>query len=190
MELEEIIRNVHQMSDEGIEMLRTILKPRHVSARSVLVRQGEVSNEVMIIKEGIARNYSLFDGKETTRWFATPGDVIASMFSFVRGEPAMSSIKAITDMRLLVADASDIKSLITTSPEWAFWTSSYLIDGLYQLERRFQFLGEGDACTRYQNLLKYRTQEVLNSIPLQYVAQYLNIIPQTLSRLRRITTGK
>ena len=151
MELEEIVRSVHPVSDEAMEQLRRILTPRKVPARRFLVRPGEVSRELFIIKEGIARNFSLYDG---------------------------------TAMDLLVADRDDIHRLINGNPEWALWTARYLIDGLYQIERRFVFLGQGDAYTKYQNLQQYRTFEVLNQIPLQQIASYLNITPQTLSRIR------
>lgn len=190
MELEEIVRSVHPVSDEAIEQLRRILTSRKVPARRFLVRPGEVSRELFIIKEGIARNFSLYDGKETTRWFGLEGDVIAEMFSFVQGKPAACAIETVTAMDLLVADRDDIHRLINGNPEWALWTARYLIDGLYQIERRFVFLGQGDAYTKYQNLQQYRTFEVLNQIPLQQIASYLNITPQTLSRIRRRVARK
>lgn len=76
MELEEIVSSVHPVSAEAIEQLRRILTSRKVPARRFLVRPGEVSRELFIIKEGIARNFSLYDGKETTRWFGLEGDVM------------------------------------------------------------------------------------------------------------------
>lgn len=185
MELEEIIRSVCPMSDEGLELARRILTPRKVSARKLLVRPGEVCRELYVIKDGIARNFSTYDDKETTRWFGLPGDVMGEMFSFVHEKLAACAIESVTDMDLLVADRADVHDLINSSPEWALWTSRYLIDGLYQIERRFVYLGQGDAYTRYQNLQEYRTFEVLNKIPLQQIASYLNITPQTLSRIRR-----
>lgn len=186
MELEEIIENVYPISGEGLEQLRQHLTPRKVLARELLVQIGEVSRELFIIKRGIARNFSLYDGKETTRWFGLEGDVIAEMFSFVHGKPAACAIEAVTDMDIWAADKDDIHNLIKSNPEWALWTSQYLLDGLFQIERRFVFLGHGDALTRYQNLQQYRTFNVLNQIPLQQIASYLNITPQTLSRLRRM----
>ena len=191
MELEKIISDISPMSDEGMEQLRRLLTPRKVPARTLLVRPGEVSRELFIVLKGIARNYSLYDGKETTRWFGQEGDVMAEMFSFVHGKPAACAIESVTEMELLVADKDNIHRLIKTNPEWSLWTSQYLIDGLYWIERRFVYLGQGDAYTRYQNLLQYKSfepyeaNEMLNQIPLQQIASYLGITPQTLSRLRR-----
>ena len=180
------------MSEEGMEQLRRLLPPpRKVPPRTLLVRPGEVSRDLFIVLKGVARNYSLYDGKETTRWFAQEGDVMAEMFSFVHGYPAACAIESVTEMDLLVADKDDIHNLIKTNPEWSLWASQYLIDGLYWIELRFVHLGQGDAHTRYRNLLQYKKFEpneangTLNQIPLQHIASYLNITPQTLSRLRR-----
>lgn len=173
------------MSDEGLKQLDLLLEPRKVAAGTHLVQQGEISHETFFIQEGVCRNYNLIDGKEKTRWFALDGDIVASMFSFAHNEPAVASIEALTAMDLLVADTQDIRKLIRSSHEWSLWTSEYLIDGLYVLERRYTFLGHGDAYTRYENLQRMRSFELLNQIPLQYLASYLNITPQTLSRVRR-----
>lgn len=185
MELAEIIRNVHPISDESLEQLSRLLTPRHIPARQYLVSRGEVSRDVFFVKTGIARNFAVNDSKETTRWFGMEGDVIASMYSFAYGKPALFNIEAITDMETLVGDRDDIYNLIKTNPEWALWTSQYLIGGLFEIERRFEFIGSGDAYTRYENLIQYRTFDELNQIPLQHIASYLNITPQTLSRIRR-----
>jgi hypothetical protein len=76
-------------------------------------------------------------------------------------------------------------TLIKSSHEWAEWVSYLLIDGLYVFERRYTFLGRGDALTRYTNFMKMRPKWMVNCIPLKYIASYLGITPQTLSNIRR-----
>lgn len=107
------------------------------------------------------------------------------MCSFAVGEAAIASVDALTDVEMYVMSIEEAKALMERSHEWAFWAAHYLIDGLYVLERRYTFLGQGDAMTRYSNLQRMRSYEILNNIPLQYIASYLGITPQTLSRVRR-----
>lgn len=185
MEIEEIIRDIYPMSDEGISLLRPLLHEQRIYANTLMIRQGHLSREVFFVKSGVARNFTLCDGKEHTRWFAMDGDLLASMFSLSRGLPAVASVEALTDMEVYTADIDKVKELIVKSPEWALWTSQYLIDGLYIIERRYTFLGQGDAYARYINLQKMRSAKMLNFIPLQDIASYLGITPQTLSRVRR-----
>ncbi|MDE7159259.1 MAG: Crp/Fnr family transcriptional regulator [Muribaculaceae bacterium] len=186
MTLAEIIREVAPMSDEGLSLLEPLLTEESVPAGSMIIKEGATSKYLYFIRSGCLRNFALEeDGHETTRWFATDGDLVASMYSFAAGEPAIASVEALTDVVLYKARIQDIKRLIEESHEWALWGCRYLCDGLYVLERRYTFLGHGDAMTRYLNLQRMRTFEILNKIPLQYIASYLGITPQTLSRVRR-----
>lgn len=173
------------MSDEGLSKLEALLTPVSVRPGTLIIEEGVVSRHLYFIRTGCLRNFALDDGREQTRWFATDGDLVASMHSFVSGEPAIASVEALTEVEMYQASISDVKALTEESHEWALWACRYLCDGLYVLERRYTFLGHGDALTRYANLQRMRTFEILNQIPLQYIASYLGITPQTLSRVRR-----
>ncbi len=173
------------MSDEGLSLLEPLLTPVSIRPGTMIIEEGAVSRHLYFIKSGCLRNFALDDGREQTRWFAVDGDLVASMHSFVTGEPAIASVEALTDVEMYQARINDIKALTEKSHEWALWACRYLCDGLYVLERRYTFLGHGDALTRYANLQRMRTFAILNRIPLQYIASYLGITPQTLSRVRR-----
>ncbi len=190
MTLAEMIREVAPMSDEGLSLLEPLLESESVPAGTMIIKEGVTSRYLYFIRSGCLRNFALEeDGRENTRWFATDGDLVASMYSFVMGEPAIASVEALTDVEMYKAKIRDVKRLVEENHEWALWGFRYLSDGLYVLERRYTFLGHGDAMTRYRNLQRMRTFEILNKIPLQYIASYLGITPQTLSRVRRRLAG-
>jgi CRP-like cAMP-binding protein len=184
--LDEIVRLVHPMSDEAIALLAARVSERHVKKGEIIVREGSVCNEIFLIRSGVFRNFADDgDGGEDTRWFAYSGDPVASMFSLAQNLPAIASIEALTSADLYVVNKSVLYSLIHQSHEWAEWVSYFFIDGLYVLERRYTFLGRGDAMSRYTNFLRMRPKWMVNLIPLKYIASYLNITPQTLSNIRR-----
>lgn len=185
MDLHELLREFYPISDEAIERMMPHVSLRKVAIRENIITQGEVTENIFLVKSGAFRNYSYHDNEETTRWFGIDGDVFTSMFSFSRGEPAMSTVVALLDSEVYEAPIEAVKKIITEDKEWAVWAAQYCLDGLYQLERRYTFLGWGDAYTRYRNLMKYKTFRLLNSVPLQVVASYLNVTPQTISRIRR-----
>ena len=66
----------------------------------------------------------------------------------------------------------------------AFWMRNVLIEQVYAFERRYVYLGTYDAYARYEQFIKMRP-ELFTRIPLKYLAQYLKITPQTLSRIRK-----
>ncbi|MDE6410179.1 MAG: Crp/Fnr family transcriptional regulator [Muribaculaceae bacterium] len=185
MDLKKALRMVHPISDDAIEELKALLVPFNVEKGGQLIAQGVVARDLFIILEGSLRCYTLVDGIEYTRWFATPGDVVTSMFSYCHNLPASSTIAALSNAHGYSIRIEDVKRLISTNSEWAQWSIKYIMEGLFILERRQTLLGYGDAQSRYLNFLRARSVETVNNIPLQYIASYLGMTPQTLSRVRR-----
>lgn len=185
MKLQEALRQVHPMSDAAIEEMKQYLVPFKLEKGGQLVTQGVVSRDLYILLEGTLRCYTLVDGIEYTRWFATPGDVVTSMFSYCHNLPASSTISALSNAHGYSMRNEDAKKLIATNSEWAQWALAYLMEGFFVLERRQTLLGYGDAQSRYLNFLRARSATTFNNIPLQHIASYLGMTPQTLSRIRR-----
>lgn len=185
MDLREVIRQVHPMSDAAIEELSQYLVPFSVEKGGQIVTQGVVDRDVYILLDGTLRCYTLVDGIEYTRWFATPGDVMTSMFSFCHNLPASSTIAALTNANGYSLRIEDARRLLDENEEWARWIAHYMLEGFFILERRQTLLGYGDAQSRYLNFLRARSAATFNNIPLQYIASYLGMTPQTLSRIRR-----
>lgn len=185
MELLEVVRQVYPVSDESIEELKQLLVPFSIEKGGQIVTQGVVSRDVYILLEGVLRCFTLVDGIEYTRWFATPGDVLTSMFSYCHNLPATSTIAALSNAHGYSLRMEDARKLVANNCEWAHWVAAYMFEGFFILERRQTQLSYGDAQSRYLNFLRARSFETFNNIPLQYIASYLGMTPQTLSRVRR-----
>ena len=164
--------------------------PRKVKKGELIIEQDKVSKELFFIRKGVVRSYCLMDGEELTRWFALDGDLVASMYSFMHGLPSVNSVVAITDLDLYVAPIEEVKKLVYNSHEWSRWTNEYVLGGLFVLERRHIFLSHGSAMNRYITFQKMRSFRLLRHLPLQHIASYLNMRPQTLSKVRRELASK
>jgi hypothetical protein len=84
---------------------------------------------------------------------------------------------------------SDFEKLLAEEPEIHCWWSKALLDELYVLERRYVWIGNDSAAQRYETLVRTRP-DVINRVPVKYIAQYLHISPATLSRIRASLVGK
>lgn len=179
-----IVRSVCPVSDEVITDFYHHVSRVELSKGQMLIREGKFNSDLYLIEKGILRAFHYWDDKEDTLWFATPGDAVASMHSFYKGETAIANIEALTDCRLFRISHSDLNELFGRYHELANWGRLLAEEELYCLERRYRYIGSGDAYTRYCSFMQMRPVEVIREIPLKYIASYLGIAPQTLSKLR------
>lgn len=184
MDLAQIIRNIYPVSDEGLNKISACVHTLHVKRGELIITQGKKCENLFLIRKGLVRSYCDDDGKEDTRWFAIEGDALASIHSLYRGEPAMSSVEALIPTDLYYISKSDVEELLNYSKELVYWGYMLAIEELYALERRYTYIGTGDAFTRYKSFMKMRSRETIRQIPLKHIASYLKITPQTLSKIR------
>jgi len=184
MQLADIIHTIYPVSPSTIEQLSQVAVKQYYPKRSLLVTQGMRSNHIFFISRGLLRGLYSDDGKEDTRWFASDGDVLTSVTAWHTGDPAIFSIEAITDVECFAVRYEDMRRLIAKQRDLQDWVITLLMEQLYVLERRYIIIGTGNARSRYTALLHGRPQEMMNRIPLKYIAQYLNITQETLSRVR------
>ncbi|MGM9851120.1 MAG: Crp/Fnr family transcriptional regulator [Muribaculaceae bacterium] len=184
MDLLEILRvDYPGVSEASARALQDVAVPVTVKKMDYLVEQGKRSNHIYFITGGLFRGTALYNGQEDTLLFGIAGDPFASVHSLVNGEPAQFSMQALEDSSALAVTFSDFRRLIDERPDLMRWWSTVLLLQVYCLERRYVWIGTCDATQRYKTMLKIRSS-IINRIPLKYVAQYLNVTPETLSRIR------
>ena len=173
------------ISNPHLQVLIPYLKRLCFNKGDILVRQGRINSSIYILQTGLLRNYVLEDGDEKTRWFAVPGDMFCSMAGIARGLPSLFNIQAIEDSEELVINKDDLMSVGTESKSLLQWLVKVLFDGFFLLEQSYAHLEQNDAMSRYQALDCRYVRDIVNRIPLQYIASYIGVAQATLSRIRR-----
>lgn len=184
MTLGEILRCNYPVSDETVEALESVALKKHVRKRGFLVQQGRRTDFIYFISEGLFRGLHEIDGSEDTLFFGVPGDPFTAAHSLAHGEPAQISLQAIDDSDVYAVRFDLFRNLLEESGDLLRWWNAVLLEQIYALERRYVAIGTSNAEQRYETLLRIRSG-IINRIPLKYVAQYLNVTPETLSRIRR-----
>lgn len=154
-----------------------------VSKKTCLIEQGQITDSLFFIIDGLFRCMHRRGDEEETFLFAKSGDMFTAMHSMALGEPSQFSWQALDDSRLMVLKFVDFESLLRKEPELLWWWSRALIGELYALERRYVWIGNNSASKRYETLVRTRP-EIISRVPVKYIAQYLHISPSTLSRIR------
>lgn len=184
MSLAQILGGVHHLAPASVALMEAEVSLMHFQKGERLVEQDHPCHRVFFNADGLCRSLHEQDGREDTRWFATPGDVFTSVAAWHNNEPAIFSIEAITPLSCYVISFSAMRRLLEADNDIRRWAIRLLAESLYVLEKRYTIIGRGSARDRYEALLKGRPVEMINMIPLKYIASYLKITQETLSRVR------
>lgn len=151
---------------------------------SFLVRQGECNRSLYIVASGIWRgSYVNAEGTDVSLWFASAGEAIFSIWGYTRGQKSLVTIEAMSDSELYVIPRAELEAYFRSSIEAANFGRVLFERQFLDLETWMISSGAPRARERYLRLME-DNPELLLHVPLQYIASYLWITPQSLSRIR------
>lgn len=149
----------------------------------ILVKQGEICSNMYFIVKGLTRGYIKKGKQDITLWISVEKDWETAISSFFRGMPATENIQALENTSLEGLRAKDLDYLCSRFPELN--TLMRLIFQEYYLsaEGRALMCRIGNATEKYNFFMESRG-DLINRVPLKYVASFLGMRIETLSRLR------
>lgn len=155
----------------------------HYKKGKVLVRQGHVCDMFYFVLKGAARTYHRKGDKEHTQWFEFDRFVAISLSSFIAQQPSRESIELIEDSSLIAISRDNLHRLYKTYPRTNVIGRLQVEEVFVELEKRTQSLQQLSAKERYEELIA-KSPMLLQRVPLKYIASYLGITQETLSRIR------
>jgi CRP-like cAMP-binding protein len=182
-EILQLLSAIHPLSPECLDYLRDVVEYQKVKNREYLLKPGQVNNRLYFIKKGLLRCYYLLNDRELTDWFFWETDAVVSVDSWYDQVPSKDYIQALEDTEVYWIAAKDLDYVYKHFPEFNFvgrvLTTKYLRIW-HRLARRIRFLRSEE---RYQLVTKEQP-EIFLRVPLNVLATYLDMSPETLSRLR------
>ncbi len=188
MDIEAYIRRFAAPPAAEIAALVAAARPRRLDTGQDFCALGQERHELAFVHEGILRYYVVrADGEEATKDFSFAGSFAVSYGSAVSGRPAEVAIAAVTPCRLDVWPFASVARLNERHPEWQTFLRR-VAEMLYvRKERREIAFLLDDAATRYRAMLRDFPQAA--DIPQHYLASYLGIRPQSLSRIKKAVSA-
>jgi CRP-like cAMP-binding protein len=170
-------------SQEELE-IDTLFQREELSKGHFLFRQGDSCRHVFFIEKGLVRIYRNSDmGKEVTAFFMPENTFVTAIDSFYEHKPTHYNFVLLEDSIVYSISYSNWEEMLAKSHAMA----KFLFRTMYELARR---------CTELLANVKFRTAEerykmllqdypfIFQRVQLSYIASYLGITPETLSRLR------
>ena len=171
--------------NEGIE---NYLK-RHVYScffrkGKLLLKAGQLCENVYFIKKGAVRGFIQDGQKDITTWITAENELVTSISGLDGKDPALENIQAIEDCDMLALNYTDVQTLYQQFPEFNIVIRKLLQQYYRDAEGRAFIARLTSAESKYRYFITYYNH-LVNRIPLKYVASFLGMTLETLSRVRK-----
>jgi len=182
--IKEYYNRISPLKDEYWNIFYSKLEQRKFPKKSIILKQGEVENYLSFIESGIVRLYFEKIENDITFDFSFEGTFFSSYKSFITRKPSEYNIQTLTDVELYSISYENLQKVYVETPKGNMF-GRMAAEGLYlkKFDRELSLLTK-TAEQRYLNLFKEQPK-LIKEIPLQYIASYIGITPQALSRIRK-----
>jgi CRP-like cAMP-binding protein len=184
-ELKKQILAIAPFTEKELETICNCFEPNSYSQKDFMVTTGVVSNKIHFILKGLIRLFYIKDGKEITTYLACDGDFVSSYSSFINQTHSFEAIQCIEACETLEVTYDQMQKLYQTIPQFekigrVMAEKNYLcmVDRVLKLQMV-------PAKEKYLDFLKSSPSKIVQRTPLIYIASFLGITPESLSRIRK-----
>jgi CRP-like cAMP-binding protein len=176
-------KNEPAFTKKLITSLAEVAEEKIISKGEFLIKEGEVERNLYRVESGAVRVFYLSEFEEHTIRLGYEGSFITSLSSFITGRPSEFYIDAIRKTTLNVISKDALLKLVNESQE-SMQQYIILLETMItqQIEREVDLLITSPT-ERLKRVLQ-RSPNLFQEVPLKYIASYLRMKPETLSRIR------
>lgn len=154
-------------------------KSIHYKKGQILTREGCVEKNLFFIEDGAVKVYYPSEVSEHIIRLGYKGAIVNALPSFYSQKPSELIIETIRETKLKVLKRSEILHIVAISQGYQDFLEKLLVQ---QVNREIDLLQDSPK-QRIERVLK-RSPQLFQHVPLRYIASYLRMSPETLSRIR------
>lgn len=176
-------KKFHPLSKEAEEALSNISSVINIKKNKDLQSIGHTCRTIYFINKGIARVYYYKDGIDITEYFAFENNLVARVESLFKGRPSNKGIQILENSEIVAINAPALFQLYDEYPEIERLARKITESAYVESVNRLESIQFHSADERYKALLQ-EDPNILQRVPLKYIASYLGITQVSLSRIR------
>ncbi|GHM99656.1 cyclic nucleotide-binding protein [Cytophagales bacterium WSM2-2] len=181
----ELISKFAPVSEKEIQLCHNYFEPALFPKNRILEEENEVPKYLYFIVSGFVRVFHYDEsGEEITTHINCPPGFITSYSNFVAQTKSNENVECVTDCELLKITKQNSDLLMAGSPVFKDFSIWIFQQSLAYNESRSRDLANLTAEERYLKLIE-NYPAILQNVPIQFIASYLGIKPESLSRIRR-----
>lgn len=182
----ELARRYSTMTHDELDALESILVPIKYDKGELVLKEGDYCRHFYYIDHGLMRQFYFKHGKEMTEHLAQDHTVVMCIESLFKEEPTRLQVEALEPTLVYAIPKVDLERVALHNVNIQILYRKILEESLIQSQVHADLVRFETAQDRYKKLCKLMPQVVLRA-PLVYIASYLQMTPETLSRVRSST---
>ena len=182
----ELARRYSTMTHDELDVLESILVPIKYAKGEIALSEGEICKNFLYIDTGLMRQFYFKHGKEVTEHLAQDHTIVMCIESLFKEEPTKLQIEAIEPTVVYALPKAELERVAMHNVNIQILYRKILEESLIMSQVHADLVRFETAQDRYKRLCKLMPQVVLRA-PLVYIASYLQMTPETLSRVRAST---
>jgi CRP-like cAMP-binding protein len=173
------------LSNEEANLVKKYFEPVQFPSKSIIEAEGKVAKYLYYIVSGYLRLYHYNEnGAEITTHINCPPGFFTSYTSFINKQPSDENVACITPCELIRITKDNLDKFTSESPVMKDFSISIFQESISYNERRSRELSTLTAEQRYLKLMEEHP-DLLQHVPIIYIASFLGMKPESLSRIRR-----
>lgn len=182
----ELARKYSTMTHEELDTLESILVPMKFAKGEMILKDGEICENIYYIDKGLVRQFYFKNGKEVTEHLGEDRTIFMCIESLFREIPSHLQVEVLEPSMVYALPKHRLESVALHNVNIQILYRKILEESLILSQVHADLVRFETAGDRYKKMFKLMPQVVLRA-PLVYIASYLQMTPETLSRVRAST---
>lgn len=185
----ESIRRYIPLSEADEEIIKSLFREQKLEKGQHLLEAGNICKHIICIGLGLVRYYTVIDGEEKTTYFSKESEFVCDYASFLPHMPSQINIQALENCLLYTISNVNIQLFYEKVKHGEKFGRLALEEVYINLINQVRSLYNDPPEMRYQLFLS-RFPDIWQRVPQYYIASYVGIRPQSLSRIRKRLAGR
>ncbi|GLB50018.1 Crp/Fnr family transcriptional regulator [Neptunitalea lumnitzerae] len=178
-----------KLTNQELKALEPFCTIITLQKNELLFKEGAVANELYFLNQGAIRLFYNVDGNEKTAFFYLSNQFICAGESYTYQTPSSENFQAIENSEVIIFKRKHIEKLLASFPKFEIIARIAVETELINYQHMVKSFITKSPEERYIQLLQ-NNKELFQKVPQQYIATYLGVSPETLSRIKKRTLLK